>query len=135
MTDVVAVDMEAFEKVRSLLGPRLITTLGYFREDGEVSVNAIESAQRAGDASGMVVPAHTLKTEARQLGAAPLGDLAYSIELGARRCVEIQEGPDDLLVPVAKLRALFRETLAVFERETNPLQTRQPRRAQFGRAG
>lgn len=129
------VNMKMFEEIRSLMGPRLISTIGYFREDGDVSVAAIETALRSGDASGMVVPAHTLKTEARQLGAEDLGELCLQIEQGARRCVEIHEGPDDLLVPVAKLRPLFRETLEIFERETNPLKTRPAKQAGFGRAG
>lgn len=130
-----AVNMQMFEEVRTLMGPRLITTIAYFRQDGEGSVRAIETAQRTGDASGMIVPAHTLKTEAKQLGAEELGDLCMRIEQGARRCVEIHEGPEELLVSVAKLRPLFRETLAIFERETNPLKSRPAKQAGFGRAG
>ncbi|MEE4350444.1 MAG: Hpt domain-containing protein [Pacificimonas sp.] len=129
------VNVQMFEQIREILGPRLITTLGYFREDGETGVTAIESAQRGGDASGMILPAHTLKTEARQLGAEQLGDLCYRIELAARRCVEIQEGPEDMLVLVAQLRPLFRETLSFFERETNPLQTRRQKRTALGSTG
>ncbi|WP_224199251.1 MULTISPECIES: Hpt domain-containing protein [Pacificimonas] len=129
------VNLETFEQIRTLLGPRLITTLGYFREDGEAGVAEIEHAQRTGEPADMVRPAHTLKTEARQLGADDLGELCYRIETGARRCVELQESPDELLVHVARLRPLFQETLAIFDRETNPLQTRRPKPAQFGRAG
>ncbi len=128
------VDMKAFEEIRALMGPRLITTINYFKEDGNKAVSTIEQAQRAGDASAMIMPAHTLKTEARQLGANALGDTCYQIEVDARRCVEIQETPDDLLVPVAKLRQLFRETVEIFERETNPIQVR-PQKKVFGRAG
>ncbi|MGB3723163.1 MAG: Hpt domain-containing protein [Pacificimonas sp.] len=131
---MMTVDMKAFEQIRALMGPRLITTIGYFKEDGEKAVAAMEHAQRSGDASAMIMPAHTLKTEARQLGAIALGDHCYDIELGARHCVEIQEGPEDLMVAVAKLRALFRETMTIFDRETNPLHAQTPKRRGFGRA-
>lgn len=127
------VDMETFESIRATMGPRLITTLGYFREDGTRAVGQIEAAQRASDASAMIMPAHTLKGEAHQLGATALGDLCKDIELGARHCVEIQEAPDDLLVQVARLRGLFSETMQIFDRETNPLKTREPKRV-FGSA-
>lgn len=125
--DGAIVDMKTFEGVRQLLGAGLIRTLGYFAEDGRKAVSEIEDAQRAGDAARMVMPAHTLKTEARQFGAVPLGELAYQIEMRARRCVEIQERPDELLVAVSKLRPLFEQTLEIFERETNPLKTRTAR--------
>ncbi len=131
---MLVVDPEVFEKTRATLGAPFIRIIGYFGEDGAKAVTEIESAQRGGNAVAMVMPAHTLKTEARQFGGMALGDLAESIERQARRCVENQEKPDDLLVPVAKLRPLFRETLEILERETNPLsgQRKQPG---FGKRG
>ncbi|MBW7935539.1 MAG: Hpt domain-containing protein, partial [Gemmatimonadaceae bacterium] len=43
----------------------------------------------------------------------------------ARRCVEHQEAPDELLILVARLKPLFRRTMEVLERETNPLVQRR----------
>lgn len=114
------------------MGAGFIKIIGYFGEDGAKAVGEIESAQRTGNAAAMVMPAHTMKSEARQFGAMVLGDLAEKIEFQARRCVEHQERPDELLVNVAKLRPLFNRTMAVLERETNPLIER--RRPVFGRA-
>ncbi|MGB7405326.1 MAG: Hpt domain-containing protein [Pacificimonas sp.] len=127
------VDLETFERLRETMGPRLISIIGYFAEDGQAAVNKIESSQRAGDAAEMVMPAHTLKTEAWQLGAKPLGDLTETIEQKARRCVEYGDPPDDLLTDVAQLGPLFRETLSIFKNETDPrMKHREPKR--FGRA-
>ncbi|WP_255536480.1 Hpt domain-containing protein [Pacificimonas pallii] len=115
------------------MGARFINTIKYFLEDGAKAVSAIEEGQRGGDAAAMVLPAHTLKTEARQLGAYNLGDLCDDIEQCARHLVETQERPDDLLTKVAQLRAQFRDVTTIFQRETNPLQ--QPcQKAVFGRA-
>src|SRR3546814_4048056 len=99
--------------------------LGYFREDGVKAVDRIEHAMRTGDSASLGLPAHTLKGEARHFGALSLGDLAETIEMGARRCVDHQETPEELLVPVARLRSMFEQTLAWFDKETNPLVARR----------
>lgn len=133
------IDWTAFNQARAELGSDFVRILGYFREDGVKSLDAIEGAMRAKSAAALVRPAHTLKGEARQFGAEPLGDLAEVIEMTARRCVELQTTPDELIPEVVKLRPLFDATLELFDRETNPLATRRPaagfgRRAVFGRA-
>jgi HPt (histidine-containing phosphotransfer) domain-containing protein len=115
-----------FARARAELGAGFVRILGYFREDGVKSVAAIEGAMRAGNAAAMVLPAHTLKGESRQFGAEPLGDLAEAIEVHARSCVERHETPETLLPDVVKLRPLFTETLALLEREANPLAQRRP---------
>ena len=119
------VDWTAFGRARSELGAGFVRILGYFREDGVKSVAAIEAAVRAGSAVAMVIPAHTLKGEARQFGAEPLADLAETIEMFARDCVERQDTPELAVEHVVKLRPLFQETLALLEREANPLVERR----------
>ena len=88
---------------------------------------------RAMDAAALVRPAHTLKGEALQFGAESLGLLAETIEHGARRCVELQERPDELLHGVARLRSQFNETLALFDREVAPAAAAPRRPVTFGR--
>ncbi len=119
------VDWTVFGRARSELGGGFVRILGYFREDGVKSVAAIEAAVRAGSAVAMVIPAHTLKGESRQFGAEPLADLAETIEIFARDCVERQETPELAVEHVVKLRPLFGETLALLEREANPLVERR----------
>lgn len=127
------VDWTAFGQARSELGAGFVRILGYFREDGVKSVAAIEQAMRALSAAAMVIPAHTLKGEARQFGAEPLAELAEQIETIARDCVELQDTPDGALAPVARLRPLFAETLALLEREANPLVARKAQGGGFGK--
>lgn len=121
MSDQLQIDWDAFQASRTELGAGFVRILGYFREDGAKSVTAIETAMRAKAAVAMIVPAHTLKGEARQFGAEALANLAEHIETVARHCVEWRHSPDELLPEVVKLRPLFQETMAVFDAETNPL--------------
>ncbi|MFA6113982.1 MAG: Hpt domain-containing protein [Sphingomonas sp.] len=125
------IDWTVFSQARSELGAGFVRILGYFREDGVKSVAAIETAMRALNAAAMVLPAHTLKGEARQFGAEPLGELAEKIETIARDCVENRDTPDQALQSVVELRPLFDKTLTMLERESNPLVERRP--AAFGR--
>jgi HPt (histidine-containing phosphotransfer) domain-containing protein len=120
------VDWAMFQQTRAELGPGFVRILGYFREVGEKSVRTIEEAMHRKDAAAMVIPAHTLKSEARQFGAEPLGELSEEIEFAARRAVESHIFPDDLLPSVAKLRPLYAETMELFEKESNPLVARRP---------
>ncbi len=120
------VDWTTFSRARAELGPGFVRILGYFREDGEKSVAKIEDAMQRKDVTALVVPAHTLKSEARQFGAEPLGELAEEIEFTARRSIEMRSFPDELLPAVAKLRPLYEQTMDLFEKETNPLVERRP---------
>lgn len=124
------IDWAVFARARGELGAGFVRILGYFREDGVKSVAAIEAAMRAQNAAALVIPAHTLKGEARQFGAEPLGELAEKIEIVARDCVESHDTPDQAMADVAALRGLFGRTLAILEAEVNPV---VPRRQGFGR--
>ncbi|WP_235535180.1 Hpt domain-containing protein [Sphingomonas sp. Leaf339] len=128
------VDGVAFAAAKSELGTGFVRILGYFREDGVKSVAAIEAAMRANQAAALVMPAHTLKGEARQFGAMPLAALAETIEVVARDCVERQDTPEEALEQVTRLRPLFEQTLALLEREANPVvPVRRPAAGGFGR--
>jgi len=132
------VDWTEFARMRSVLGADFIRILSYFREDGERSVTRIEEAMHRAEASALILPAHTMKSEARQFGAHPLGDLAEEIEHAGRRALESRLFPDDILPQVASLRPLYLRTMALFEEETNPLVARRreqsrPANQEFGR--
>ena len=126
------VDWSAYQRARSELGAGFVRILGYFREDGVKSVDAIEAAMRAQNAAALVIPAHTLKGESAQFGATPLANLAETIEEIARLCLEDHDTPEQALEHVVQLRPLFTQTLALLEREANPLMERKPA-AGFGR--
>ena len=115
------VDWAHFEKSRSELGPGFIRILAYFKEDGVKSIAQIEQAMRDQNATALVIPAHTLKGESRQLGAEPLAKIAELIETTARLCIETHRFPDELVPEVVELRRMFSETIELFEKATNPL--------------
>jgi HPt (histidine-containing phosphotransfer) domain-containing protein len=118
------VDWAYFEKSRSELGPGFIRILSYFKEDGTKSIGQIEQAMREENTAALVLPAHTLKGESRQLGAEPIAKIAELIETTARLCVETHRFPDELVPQVVELRRLFDETIDLFDKATNPLMTR-----------
>jgi HPt (histidine-containing phosphotransfer) domain-containing protein len=118
------VDWAHFEKSRTELGPALIRILSYFKEDGIKSITQIEQAMHQQNTVALVIPAHTLKGESRQLGAEPLARVAELIETTARFCIETHRFPDELVPEVVELRRLFDETIEVFDKATNPLMTR-----------
>ena len=119
--DSALIDWDVLSAARTELGANFVRILGYFREDGEKSVAAIESAMRSNNAAAMVIPAHTLKGESQQFGANTLGACAEAIEMIARDCVERRDDPTQALEHVVGLSQLFQRTLEVLERETNPL--------------
>ena len=127
------VDWAHFEKARAELGPGFIRILSYFREDGTKSVSAIEQAMREQNTVALVIPAHTIKGEARQFGAEPLARIAELIESTARLCIETRRFPDELVRDVVELRQLFDSTIAMFDEATNPLKTRPGVQGGFGR--
>ena len=124
------VNWTEFAQARRELGAGFVRILGYFREDGIKSVASIEEAMRSRNAAALVIPAHTLKGEARQFGAERLALMAEEIETVARRCVEYHESPEELIELVVALRPAFEETLQLLEKDANPLVARRPT---FGR--
>jgi len=127
------VDWALFEKNRAELGPGFIRILSYFREDGAKSLAQIEQAMREENTTALVIPAHTIKGEARQLGAEPLAKIAELIESTARLCSETHQFPNELVASVVELRKLFTQTVELFDKATNPLVSRQQGPAGFGR--
>ena len=127
------VDWAHFEKARGELGPGFIRILSYFREDGVKSVATIEQAMRDQNTVALVMPAHTIKGEARQFGAEPLAKVAELIENTARLCIETRRFPDELVADVVNLRRLFNQTVEMFDQATNPLQSRPGSGGAFGR--
>jgi HPt (histidine-containing phosphotransfer) domain-containing protein len=127
------VDWAYFEKNRSELGPGFIRILAYFKEDGTKSIAQIEQAMREQNTAALVMPAHMLKGESRQLGAEPIAKIAELIETTARLCVETHRFPDELIPQVVELRKLFSDTIELFDKATNPLMTRASPGGGFGK--
>jgi HPt (histidine-containing phosphotransfer) domain-containing protein len=120
------VDWTVFAQARRDLGDGFVRLFGYFREDGAKAITTIEAAVRQGQAAPIVLPAHKLKSEAREFGAMALAALAEEIELSARDCVEWHQNPADLVEQVVALRPLYEATVQAIDEATNPLKTRRP---------
>jgi histidine phosphotransfer protein HptB len=120
------IDWNAFAQTKADLGNGFVRILGYFREDGAKSVASIEESVRNGAAAPLVLPAHKLKTEAREFGALALAELAEHVEMVARDCVEWHQAPTALVEHVVGLRALFEASLAELDEASNPLMQRRP---------
>lgn len=131
--DFEIVDWVHFEKSRAELGAGFIRILSYFREDGAKSLAQIEEAMHDENTAALVIPAHTIKGEARQFGAEPLAKIAELIESTARLCVETRRFPDELVPEVVELRRLFSRTVELFDKATNPLQSRAVAPGGFGK--
>jgi HPt (histidine-containing phosphotransfer) domain-containing protein len=129
--DTELVNWSDFSRTRAELGSAFLRILGYFREDGDKSIKAIEDAFRARNAAALITPAHTLKGESAQFGAYRLSAMAEEIEMVSRRCVEFREHPEELIETVVALRPCFSETMALLDRDANPLAARRP--GTFGR--
>lgn len=120
------VDWAAFAQARQDLGDGFVRLFGYFREDGAKAIAVIEAAVRQGQAAPIVLPAHKLKSEAREFGAIALADLAEDLEMSARDCVEWHQTPADLVEQVVALRPLYETTIQAIDEAINPLMTRRP---------
>lgn len=55
-----------------------------FIEDAKTQIEALQAAGAAGDIAAVVRPAHSLKSNAANVGATVLGDLCRTLEVDAR---------------------------------------------------
>jgi histidine phosphotransfer protein HptB len=120
----IIVDWARFGQAKQALGHNFWRVLRYFREDGGAAVSAIEDGMRAQRAMAMIGPADLLKSEAIQMGALSVAELAEDIEMQARDCIEMHQAPDTLLEAVIALRAAFEQTVASLEQRASPLVSR-----------
>jgi HPt (histidine-containing phosphotransfer) domain-containing protein len=83
-----AIDPAAIDELLRMVGDdrefvgELIDT---YLEDSPKQLEAMRDAIREEDASALVRPAHTLKSNSRNLGATALAELCAELEAGARR--------------------------------------------------
>ncbi len=120
------IDWACLAAERQRLGGQFWRTLGYLHDEGLVAISGIENALRAHNPAAMVGPAERLKDEAFPLGALRLAEIAESIEIDARDCVEWHQDPAPLIESVVLLRSVFAETVALLESDSNPLMRKSP---------
>jgi HPt (histidine-containing phosphotransfer) domain-containing protein len=108
--DPVLLDHGALEEVRGMMKDKFSEVLGYFLEDSAMYVQQIVEGFAGGKAEAVVLPAHTLKSSAKQMGAMRLWDCSQVLELTVR---EIVKGSGDLsqIAPlISQIQTVFKET-------------------------
>lgn len=118
------IDWRQFEAARTALGPNFWRTLVYLRDEGKRAIGTIEVALRGHDAVAMIGPAELLKSEALQMGAMAVAEIAEDVEMQARDCVEWHQSPDSLIEAVVELRTAFEATVTALQSHISPLQVR-----------
>jgi HPt (histidine-containing phosphotransfer) domain-containing protein len=119
-SDGAVIDPARLGALRQELGASFGRMLGYFREDGNKSIRAIEDGARERSAVALVRPAHTLKGDALVFGAVLLAEAAETIEVAARQAVEDHVYPDEIVAEVVRLRPLFDTAVERLVREASP---------------
>ena len=76
--------MDVVDELKAVMGNEYMTLIKLFLQDAPSHITALEAAAAAADMSGMVTPAHTLKSSSANLGAMALSAAAKRIEIGAR---------------------------------------------------
>ena len=111
-----AIDREAWAETRSLVGDRIDIISGYFLEDGERYIREIQAALQSGRAlKEFVMPAHTLKSSARQFGLLGLADLARRIEEIGRTQSDMNSAAAAIQPLIAPLQQAFDEASAYLQ--------------------
>ncbi len=77
-------DANIVAKARKMMKRRFPTMIEYFLEDTQGYIDQIRKGLSQEDVSQLVVPSHTIKSSARQMGALEVSDLAKEIEALAR---------------------------------------------------
>lgn len=77
-------DQDIIIKSKKMMKQRFPTMVEYFLEDTQNYINQIREGITQNDYAQLVVPSHTIKSSARQMGAITVSDLAKDIEVFAR---------------------------------------------------
>ena len=108
------VDQAALGEVRAMLGDKFTEVLGYFLEDSASYAQQITEGVAAGKAESVVLPAHTLKSSAKQMGAMRLTEAARTIELAAREAVKTHGSLESIAPHLAPLQVALEEVLQAY---------------------
>jgi HPt (histidine-containing phosphotransfer) domain-containing protein len=102
-------DMDVLNELRAATGDDeefLRDLVSTYVEETATHLDALDAAAKAGDADGLVRPAHTLKSTSATIGAMRLSGICRDIEAAGR-----DGRSDDSADAVALARATWRDTL------------------------
>lgn len=111
----ILLDEDMVEQARAILKNKYATMISTYLENAKQNITAIETANNAEDISGMIRPAHSLKSSSKQMGAIAISDCAKEIELLAKTQEEICEHGICVFTELVKtLHQLLEETERAF---------------------
>lgn len=102
------INMQAAKETKQVMGENFSLMIEYFLEDTAMYMNSITEGLASKDAECIKIPAHTIKSSSKQLGADRLSELARQIEYLSTDILEGKAGDFD------KLTSLFEELKAAF---------------------
>lgn len=107
-------NLSSLNEAKDLLGEKFPTITGFFFEDSAEYIATILTGFANGDAQAMVLPAHSLKSSAKQMGADKLSHLAREIELGAKESLSEKTPLAALQAAVTELETTLAQTISAF---------------------
>lgn len=108
-------DMAAIAEAKATMKDKFPKMIGYFLEDSVMYVTKVEEGFASGNAEAIVPPAHTLKSSARQMGAALLSSIAKDIELNAREIVKGNGSLSQIAPRIPELKAALAQTQEAYK--------------------
>ncbi|PZO84514.1 MAG: hypothetical protein DI626_08275, partial [Micavibrio aeruginosavorus] len=86
------IDEELLEEARSIMKDKFDFFIDCFIEDVEKYIADIDTAMNSREVQNMILPAHTIKSTSKRIGAVMLSDIAKHIELTPREAGNTQGG-------------------------------------------
>ena len=108
-------DAAAVIEARTMMLDKFPRLVEFFLEDATIYIGKIEEGLIARNAQLIVPPAHTLKSSARQMGAAKLADVAMHIETEARKALSARGTIEHLAPDISALKTLLAQTRAALQ--------------------
>lgn len=110
-----AIDRQALAKLQDMIGGEesdLVEIIASFLDEGPTLLAALQSSAQTSDLELMRRSAHSLKSNARDMGASELADICARIEDQAAQGVaasgtDVVRAADELALAIAELRKMY----------------------------
>lgn len=108
------------QEAAELMGAKFPQILSYFLEDSAAYVADMHAALASGNLQGLILPAHSLKSSAKQMGADRLSYHARELEHAAREAEKKPADPSALSTLLASLEQALADSRAAYTEYTPP---------------
>ena len=120
MAEMPLIDADILAEARTAMPAKFAAICRYFIDDTESYLGALRAAVAEKSVQKLVIPAHSIKSSARQMGALRLGEIASELESLATGAVGQEAAADFARIArlVGTLAEVFGATRPLLERET-----------------